>query len=321
MNGIENRAGAPQFSRTTAPAKINLGLRIVGRRPDGYHELESVFLPLDLADDVSVEWCSAARRRVAIVVETTAGFPEADIPGDARNLAAQAAQAFLDRSGLDLDVKIRIVKRIPAAAGLGGGSSDAGAVLRLLASAHPDALGAGSVADLALTLGADVPFFLNPRPALVSGIGESSENVPNCPELSLLLVNPGIRLATDEVYRAADALEAAPSFRGTVPSRLREELERAIRDPAGGLGDLVSNDLEAAAVRLCPPVARLRERLVAAGATAVGLSGSGPTVYGIFASAEAARAGLARLAPEPPLWARTAIAAPGSRSRQIEDNL
>jgi len=321
VKGPENRGDGLQHSHTAAPAKINLGLRIVGRRADGYHELESVFLPLDLADDVSVAWRTATPARVELRLETTPALPAADIPGDARNLAAQAAQAFLDRAGLDLDVRIGITKRIPAAAGLGGGSSDAGAVLRLLAEAHPEALAPESLASLALTLGADVPFFLNPRPALIGGIGEIVESLSPCPDRHLVLANPGTPLATAEVFQAADALQPPPGGIGEVSTSLRDEWDLAARDPEGDAGGLVRNDLEAAAVRLCPPVARLRRRLVSAGATAVGLSGSGPTLYGIFASAEAAEAGLDRLAPEPPLWARTAIAGPGSRSRRNEDNL
>jgi 4-diphosphocytidyl-2-C-methyl-D-erythritol kinase len=301
----ENRA---QRSRAAAPAKINLGLRVVGQRADGYHELESVFLPLDLADDVILEWSAGPLARVALSLDFAPEFPAAEVPGGPGNLAVRAAQAFLDRTRLALDVQIRLTKRIPAAAGLGGGSSDAGAVLRLLAAACPDALDARSLAALALALGADVPFFLDPQPAFVRGVGERIEPLAGWPELHLLLLNPGVPLATAEVFRAADALRPPRAAGPGVPD-LRERAEGVIREPAGGLGGLVYNDLEAAAVRLCPPVARLRQRLGALGASAVGLSGSGPTVYGAFPTAEAARAALARLAPEPPLWARVAVAA------------
>jgi 4-diphosphocytidyl-2-C-methyl-D-erythritol kinase len=310
-----------QRLQAAAPAKVNLGLRIVGRRADGYHELESVFLPLDLADDVVVE-CRAARRgRVEISVETAPDRPAGEVPGDSRNLAARAAQGFLDRTGLGLEVKIRLTKRIPVAAGLGGGSSDAGTVLRLLAAAHPGVLDAGSLAGLALNLGADVPYFLDPIPAWIAGVGEIIDPLPICPELNLLLVNPGVPLSTADVYRATDLLHTAASPESPEAGSLRERMERVMRDLSCGFGSVVGNDLEAAAIRLCPPIAHLRRRLLAVGASAVGLSGSGPTIYGVFASAAAARGGLAGLAPDPSVWARIAVAGPGSRQRRNPDNL
>ena len=165
-------APGAQRLHAAAPAKINFGLRLVGRRADGYHEIESIFLPLDLADDLRLNLRRDTEPRVTLAVEQAAGTPEAAVPTDDRNLAARAARAFLESARLAAAVDIRLAKRIPAAAGLGGGSSDAGAVLRTLAAAFPDALSPDAVARLGLRLGADVPFFLDPRPALVTGVGE-----------------------------------------------------------------------------------------------------------------------------------------------------
>ncbi len=154
--------------RGVAPAKVNLGLRITGQRPDGNHELESVFLPLDLGDEVELE---VAPARLSSVALTLHPGPVEGVPGDASNLAYRAAEAFLEvagRAGCTGSVRIRLHKRIPAAAGLGGGSSDAGVVLRSLARLFPAALSAKALGELALDLGADVPFFLDPRPARVS---------------------------------------------------------------------------------------------------------------------------------------------------------
>ena len=284
MSANSDLAPGVQRLCAAAPAKINFGLRLVGLRPDGYHEIESIFLPLDLADDLRLDLCRDTEPRVTLAVEHEAGTPGADVPCGDRNLAARAARAFVESARLAAAVDIRLAKRIPAAAGLGGGSSDAGAVLRTLAAAFPDALGPGAVARLALRLGADVPFFLDPRPALVTGIGERVEPLPRWPALALLLVNPGVPLPTAEVYRAADVLRPAltpPGAPSTLPALL-EGVGRVAPDRPGVLASMLENDLEPAAVRLCPPVARLRERLRKLGALAVGMSGSGPTVFGVF---------------------------------------
>jgi len=304
-------APGAQRLRVSAPAKINFGLRLVGLRPDGYHEIESIFLPLDLADDLCLDLCRDAEPRVTLAVEHEAGTPRADVPSDDRNLAVRAARAFVESARLTAAVDIRLAKRIPSAAGLGGGSSDAGAVLRTLAAAFPDALRPDAVARLAGRLGADVPFFLDPRPALVTGIGERVEALTRWPALALVLVNPGVPLPTAEVYRATDVLlpELTPP---AAPSTLRARLEvvgSVASDRPGALAPLLENDLEPAAVRLCPPVARLRERLRKVDALAVGMSGSGPTVFGVFPGVRQARAALERAAFEAPVWARVALAA------------
>ncbi len=274
--------------RVLAPAKINLGLRILGRRADGFHELESVFAPLDLADEIELEIAPAARPDVQLAL---AGAP-AGVPADESNLAVRAATGFLAAAGLAREVKIRLTKRIPAAAGLGGGSSDAGAVLRALAASFPDALGPQALARLALALGADVPYFLAPCPARVGGIGERIQPLADFAPLACLLVNPGVPLSTAAVFAAYDARPARPP---------------AAIDPELGLD--LANDLAQPAEQLCPAIAPLRERLRAQGARAVGLSGSGPTIFGIFShAAEAARA-RAHAGFAPPVWARVAQAA------------
>ncbi len=277
----------------SAPAKVNLGLRITGRRRDGYHELESLFVPLDLADRVELEVGppAAGSGGSPVTLQVEGAGPE--VPRGPDNLAARAAEAFLEASGASRAVRIRLTKRIPAAAGLGGGSSDAGAVLRGLARRLPRALAPGALAEVALRLGADVPYFLDPRPAWVRGIGERIEPCPGVPSLALLLVNPGAPLETRSVFEAFDALAPGAPSRAAEPGR-------------PGLPP-VRNDLEPAAVRLCPPIARLRERLRRLGAEAVGLSGSGPTVFGVFPDRGSAERALARAGFEAPIWARVAV--------------
>jgi len=279
--------------RLSAPAKVNLGLRILGCREDGYHLLESLFVPIDLADRVEIELCDSPSLELRVEGDLF-GVPE-----NGSNLAVRAAVAFLEAAGIEARLRLVLEKRIPAAAGLGGGSSDAAAVLRGLARIHPDAISAQELRELALGLGADIPYFLDPRPALVTGVGEEIEPIPGIPSLSLLLAHPGVGLATAEVYRAYDALGASltPVRAGsTMPgiSALREGGSHA-------LVGLLENDLEQAAVRLCPRIGWLREVIQGSGALAVGMSGSGPTVFGIFRGTIAASRARDRLNLAPPV--------------------
>jgi 4-diphosphocytidyl-2-C-methyl-D-erythritol kinase len=281
----------PVRSTQRAPAKINLGLRIVGRRADGYHAIESLFLPLDLADELELELSPARESAVEIAVESE-GAP-GGVPADASNLAARAALGFLEAAGLAARVRLRLRKRVPAAAGLGGGSSDAAATLRALDALVPGALPRERLAAVALDLGADVPFFLNPRPAWVSGVGERVEPAAGVPPLDLVLANPGAALSTAEVYAGWDAGPA----RASRPGDARRGLEAWLG--GGGpalLAGAATNDLEGPARQLCPAIGPLREALERSGAETAALSGSGATVYGVFRDAGAARAAAERLA-------------------------
>jgi 4-diphosphocytidyl-2-C-methyl-D-erythritol kinase len=290
--------------RVVAPAKVNLGLRVLGTRDDGYHLIESLFVPLDLADSLEIEIepdaGGAASVELRVVSELAGGVSAGDpVPEDERNLAFRAARGFLHEAGLAARVSIELRKRVPSAAGLGGGSSDAAAVLRALSERFPAALDPGAVFDLALGLGADVPYFLRPEPALVSGIGERIDPVGGIPELALLLVNPGDSLATSQVYGAWDVLaasltpvEAGSTMRAV--SGLRASKGKDERALAVCLGRLLVNDLEPAARRICPPIGRLQRELLARGALAAAMSGSGATVFGIFPDEGSARAALER---------------------------
>jgi 4-diphosphocytidyl-2-C-methyl-D-erythritol kinase len=276
-----------------APAKLNLGLRITGRRADGYHELESVFVPLELADEITLELGGPPGVRLAVRGDAAEG-----VPADERNLAWRAAAEFLREAGREDGVSLALTKRVPSPAGLGGGSSDAGAVLRGLASLLPEAAPPARLAALALALGADVPFFLSPGAALVTGIGERIAPLSGLPGLPVLLAHPGIGLETKAVYAAFDAADsltrrkAPPNLRALLGLREEAGVTRAHwPEPSDRLRELVENDLEPAASRLCVQVAKLREELSATGARAVGMSGSGPTMYAIFArDAEVAQA-------------------------------
>ncbi len=298
-----------------APAKLNLGLRVLGRRPDGYHLIESLFVPLDLADRVEVRRDSASDGPdgesdegvgLRFDLEWAEGArPDPGVPRDCSNLAARAALRFLERAGLAGSLTLRLLKRIPSGAGLGGGSSDAGTVLRALQQHYPGELCEEDLAELALELGADVPFFLSPRPALVTGIGEQIQPLADFPRLWLLLVNPGISLATAAVFRAWD--EDPASLTPVEPGSTMRALQSwaAASRPITELFDsgLLVNDLEPAARRLCPEMGSLLKRLGELGAAWRGMSGSGATVYGIFPSEEAASAALQHAGFGPGVWA------------------
>ena len=294
-----------------APAKLNLGLRIVGRRADGYHLLESVFVPLDLADDVTLHVGDGDGDGVSLELEAgDPGEPVApDVPTDDRNLAVRAAHAFLERAGRRAAVHIGLRKRVPSAAGLGGGSSDAGAVLRGLAAALPDALDPAALGEVALGLGADVPFFLDPRPALVTGIGEHRRPLAGVPELAFVLANPRAEVATAEVFRRRAESGAPFAPEGALARALDAVRAAGWLGPGSGAAwaALLENDLAPAAEALCPAMGPLRAALEGAGALASGQSGSGATVFGVFADRAAARQAAEALSVNDSAWFRVAI--------------
>ncbi len=297
-----------------APAKVNLGLRILEVRDDGYHCLESVFVPIDWADEVCVELHPGQVQEIDFEfawAPDAVGADSGQVPDGPENLAYRAARDFCELAGRPLSIRIRLTKRLPAAAGLGGGSSDAGAVLRALDSLRPGWVSPEAQHQLALSLGADDPFFLNPRPALVSGIGEKMSGLHDFPELHLLLANPGEPLRTAEVFAAWDAL--SPSLTpvrpgSTLPSLsalLDPKADRAEFDRAQ-LSELLVNDLSRAARRLCPPVGELMSKVSECGAQGVGMSGSGATIFGIFDSQEQVRSAQEQLALGERGWSRLA---------------
>jgi 4-diphosphocytidyl-2-C-methyl-D-erythritol kinase len=238
---------------TRAPAKLNLCLYVGPRRADGLHELRSVFQPITLADEVALEHAPAA------------STDEVLCPGvEGPNLAAAALHAFRERFGWqDPHVRITIEKHIPVAAGLGGGSADAAAVLRLAAAASGLRPPEHDLTDLAMSLGADVPSQLAPRPALVTGAGEHVEPLPAREIKGVLLAGRGA-LSTARVYARADELGSP----------------RASLD--GVDTGALHNDLQEAAVELEPAAKQALALLTARGASAALVSGSGPAAFGLF---------------------------------------
>jgi 4-diphosphocytidyl-2-C-methyl-D-erythritol kinase len=273
-----------------APAKINLSLRVFGRRDDGYHELESLVVFARCADRLSFTPGGE--------LSLTVSGPSAALAGDnADNLVLKAARALAERSpGIALGA-FALDKRLPVAAGLGGGSADAAAALRLIARANNLASDAPRFYEAARATGADVPVCLNPRARVMRGIGELLSEPLNLPPLPAVLVNPGAALATRAVF--------AGWMPGTPPAPLNQEALVKLSDRKALLQFLAGqqNDLERPAVALAPVVA---EVLVAmrglSGCVVARMSGSGSTCFALFNSAAEATIGAETLHAKYPQW-------------------
>ncbi|HEU5179944.1 MAG TPA: 4-(cytidine 5'-diphospho)-2-C-methyl-D-erythritol kinase [Candidatus Polarisedimenticolia bacterium] len=257
-------------------AKVNLGLRILGRRPDGYHDLETRFQTIDLCDELELR---EHPRTLRLRVEGT------DLPSDDSNLVMQAARRLRDSNPGLPGATIVLRKRIPIAAGLGGGSSNAGATLMGLNHLWDLRLPEEELRGLAASLGADVPFFLVGGCALGSGRGDILAALEDLPSCWLALVLPGFHSSTPEAFRLWDARAAvAPD---------REEREGSLVSAAGDLSSAaLHNDFEAVLFERFPVLAEHRDRLLRLGATAAALSGSGPSLYGVFDSEDTLRRAL-----------------------------
>ena len=196
-----------------APAKINLSLRILGKRPDGFHEIETLMAPLRLADEIEISHAPGG--------EVALECNDPDLPNGPGNLCVKAALAFREATGLDHGVRISLMKRIPHGAGLGGGSSDAASVLKGLNEISDHPLVDGELHQIASTLGSDVPFFLHGGPAWCRGRGEMLEAAPALPARSLLLIKPPFPVPTAWAYkRHAELKESPGSTREETPQRL-----------------------------------------------------------------------------------------------------
>jgi len=270
-----------------APAKLNLCLYLGGMRSDGRHDLRSLVVPLSLADRIAVSDADAD-----VVV----------CPGvEGPNLAGHALAELRERGWQRPPVRVEIQKRIPVAAGLGGGSADAAAVLRLASGEVP------GLELLAAQLGADVPSQLHPCLSLLAGAGEDVEKLPRPGEFGVVLIPDEGGLSTADVYAEADRLGI-----GRTPAEL-EELAARIREAAVAgaspldYADLLENDLEAAALSLRPSIREALDALGEVGAAVTRVTGSGPTAFGLFEDLGAADRAVMALAPR---WAGAIVTAP-----------
>jgi 4-diphosphocytidyl-2-C-methyl-D-erythritol kinase len=264
----------------SCPAKVNLYLKVVARRPDGYHDLVTVIQPLTLADELVITPGAA---------DISLECNRPDLPVGKTNLAFRAALAFQEATSETFGIRLRLTKNIPVAAGLGGGSSDAAGVLRGLNSLRGEPLNDDRLRQLARSLGADVPFFLLDGPALGEGIGDRLSPL-KLPADWFVLVNPGFPVSTAWVYASLQPPFEAPE--ATLRQRLTQE------HPARWL----HNDLETVTMRRYPELLEVKWLLRTEGALETLMSGSGPTVFGIFSGEGIAVAAANRIAAATGFW-------------------
>lgn len=247
-----------------SPAKINLFLQVTGKRPDGYHELFSLMCCVDLFDTIMLQF---GGDRIAIESSNS------QIPLDDTNIAHQAATRFFKSLKITDGLTIRIEKSIPVAAGLGGGSSNAASVIAGLNRHYGSPFSRSELMSMGLGLGADVPFFLFQKPALASGIGEKLEAYQGALPFRILLVNPGIEVHTAEVYQNLNLRLTKCKKKITKPS---------LKQSGFDVSQHLCNDLENVTIDKYPEIGSLKTQLLKHGALGALMSGSGPTVFGLF---------------------------------------
>lgn len=268
--------------KVKAYAKLNLTLDILGRRDDGYHEMQMVMQSIGLCDELTVTPAGGPGR-----TSTTLSY----LPCDERNLARQAARAFRAATGSKLAVDIDIVKRIPVCAGMGGGSSDAAAVLRAMNELSGAGLSRRELAEIGGTVGSDVPYCVLGGTMLAEGRGERLRPLPPLPPCHVVVCKPAFSISTPQLFAAADAerLRLHPDTAGMLQALERGNLEDAARRLYNVFTDVL------------PPqrgkeIRAIAGTLLSFGALGSCMSGTGPTVFGLFQDAQAANAAYASLA-------------------------
>jgi 4-diphosphocytidyl-2-C-methyl-D-erythritol kinase len=257
-----------------APAKVNLRLDILGKRPDGYHEIKTWIYPISLADELHIKKVNTA----TITISST----HPDLPMGEENLAHRAAALFLKEQALSGGAQIEIIKRIPLAAGLGGGSSDAAAVLKGMNILWGSNVPLDGLMEMGSQIGADVPFFVFGKGAIMGGRGERVVKTLPPLKLWMLLINPGFPLSTKQVYEQGKWGLTKDRGNNRIPMP-PQDLEK--------MGTFLHNDLEGPALELMPIIGHIKECMLDAEASGVLMTGSGPTVFGLFTKkSEAQRA-------------------------------
>lgn len=271
-----------------APAKLNLFLEVLGKRPDGFHELETLMVPVSLYDVVVVEPRAEPVTQLTVVrAWDRNGADEPEVPTDGRNLVVRAANLLRERAGIRAGVCITLVKRILPAAGLAGGSSDAAATLRALNRVWKLDWPRSRLAEVAAELGSDVPFFLGSGPAVCRGRGERVEAVRAPAGMWFVVARPPVGLSTADVYRACRPAES--------PCRAGAAVAALERGSPPALGRALANRLEPAAASLCPWIARLRAEFARLDLPGHQMSGSGTSYFGVCLNGRQARQAAARL--------------------------
>ena len=264
-----------------SPCKVNLLLNILGRRPDGFHELETLMLPIPVCDTLDVERCEDPG------IALTCSHPS--LPTDSGNLVFRAAERFLAVLGSDVGLRIHLEKKIPLAAGLGGGSGNAANVLLALNELFGNPLEPGVVSSISAELGSDIPFFLQTGPALATGRGEQIEVLEPFDSLaghSVLLIHPGFGVSTAWAYAQ---LAKSPELLNGAPGRARSLIERLRNEDLQTAASGFYNSLESPVLRKYPVLAEYQQFLRARFAAAVLMSGSGSSTFAVFPNESIAR--------------------------------
>ncbi|MDD5945225.1 MAG: 4-(cytidine 5'-diphospho)-2-C-methyl-D-erythritol kinase [Clostridia bacterium] len=258
-----------------ARAKINLTLDVTGIRSDGYHELKMIMQTVELYDRVFIKKTDKPGIKIKSNLEW--------LPCDSRNLAYKAANLMMSRYGIDDGVFIELRKSIPVAAGLAGGSADCAAVLYGMNILFGLGVSRSEMSKAALELGSDVPYCLMRGTALAEGRGEILTKLPPCPNAWVVLAKPTMSLSTAAVYKAIDAVEIGehPDCDGMIEDIKNSDIY--------GVSKKLSNVLEAASIPMCPMIADIKKDMLDLGALNSLMSGSGPTVYGLFDNKETAK--------------------------------
>jgi 4-diphosphocytidyl-2-C-methyl-D-erythritol kinase len=271
----KSRARTRSTYTIKAPAKLNLRLKVIGVRPDGFHELVSVMVPVSLFDELEITPAPPGTTDLACE-----GYP---VPADEGNLVWRAVAAFRRKTGSAPGLRIRLAKNIPVAAGLGGGSSDAAAVLLCLNEMEGDPLSSRELHELAAGLGADVPFFLACRPSLARGVGDILEPIANWPAHHYVIVTPRLQVSTAWVYGHLRLKGLTRDEYHYIMQRLSSDL------PV--VAHILENDLETVTSASYPIIETIKRALLDAGAAGALMTGSGPSVFALFDSpGEAGRA-------------------------------
>jgi len=266
-----------------------LGLRVVGKRDDGYHLIDTIMVPVSLYDEIEI---TKGRRLGA----GTPGYrnlcvtcDHPNVPPREENIVYRAAQLIVGSGHIKQPVKIHVRKQIPVGAGLGGGSSDAAATLLGLNRLFQLGYSARKLKGLALSLGADVPFFIDCRPARARGIGEHLSHIPKLPWVWGIVLFPGFPVSTAWAYGRLRVKLTKPIANTSITALFKRPID---------LGKLLVNDLEKATIARYPRIGQLKAKLIAAGAEGALMSGSGSAVFGLFNSRNGARRALSQLRRE-----------------------
>lgn len=270
-----------------APAKINLGLRVVGKRVDGYHLLDTILVPVSLYDEIYIT--KSVRKGRSSTPELIITCDNPAVPSDEENIVFRAADLIIKENSIDEPLRIHIKKRIPVGAGLGGGSSDAAATLIAMNSLFRLNYSNRQLKNRAYSLGADVPFFIGGMPARARGIGERLTPIQSLPWKWAVIIYPGFPVATAWVYRNFQATLTKPMANTSIISPLKKRF---------GQRRLLVNDLETVTLARYPRIEFLKQTLIAEGAAGALMSGSGSAVFGLFDSRGIAARALSRLHKE-----------------------